>query len=250
MQVVDSDGTVCVAVIVPSGALTRFVTFELSVEGVFVPTKSTYARNSSSSPAWNRNEGIRRAGPEITHFFFIDDDHTFDQELIMHLLNHKLELVCCLTWLASPPFHPVLFKDEIIEHGKTKWINYRWSELDGKSGLFGPVWAVAGAGILVARTLTDRMKDPWFALGQYPGKADECNEDMYFYDRVREAGVPIMVDLDARLGHTNPCTAYAERDEQGLWYIILVWENGERIKLGIRRGDRPDPQVIPLTGAR
>jgi len=246
MQVVESPVLATIAVVVPSGTYTRFVTFEMSIEGLFVPTKSTYARNSSSSPAWNRNEAIRRAGPEITHFWFIDDDHVFDAEILMNLLNHKLELVCCLTQLARPPFWPVLFSNEVEMNGQTKWQSIPWTEIDGKKGLFGPVWAAGGSGILVARTLTDRMADPWFALGQFKGKKDECNEDMYFYDQVRKAGVPIYVDLDSRLGHSAPCTVFAEQDEQGLWYIILLWENSEKIKLGLSRPNKLPAKLIQV----
>jgi len=244
MQGVESEsGGVMVAV--PSSGLTRYITFEMSVEGVFVPRHSTYARPSSSSPAWNRNEMIRRAKPEISHFFFVDDDHMFDQELIMKLLAHKLEIVCCLTLLSKPHFWPVLFADEVKVNGKTKWQSVPWTELDHKTGLYGPVWAAAGAGILVAKTLTDRIPDPWFALGQY--SKDECHEDMYFYDRVREAGVPIYVDVEAVLGHTAPCTAMPVRGDDGLWRVQLVWENGETVTL-----DRKDSMLKAqiLAGAR
>ena len=244
MQVVESTGNVCVAVVVPSGTYTRFVSFELSIEGLFVPTKSTYARNSSSSPAWNRNEAIRRAEKEITHFWLIDDDHMFDAGILMQLLNHKLEVVCCLTQLARPPFHPVLFSSEVFKDGRIKWVSIPWTDLDGKRGLYGPIWAAGGAGILVARTLTDRMPDPWFALGQYV--KDECNEDMYFYDQVRKAGVPIYIDLSARLGHSAPCTVFAEQDEHGLWYIVLLWDNGQTIKLGLSRSNKQQSKLIPV----
>jgi hypothetical protein len=236
-----------VTVAVPSGGMTRFITFEMSVEGVFVPKDSSYARNSGSSPAWNRNEAIRRAmlNPLVTHLFFVDDDHMFNQELIMNLLAHKLEIVCALTLLSKPYFWPVLFSDEVKIEGKTKWQSIPWTELDHHKGLYGPVWACAGAGILVAKTLLQRIPEPWFALGQY--NKEDCHEDMYFYDQVRKAGVPLYVDLDNVMGHTAPCTALPVKGEDGLWYVHLIWENGETVKLS-RKDSAMRTQI--LNGAK
>jgi hypothetical protein len=69
-------------------------------------------------------------------------------------------------------------------------------------------------------------------------------EDLYFADKLREAGVPICVDVDAAIGHFAPAAAWPVRDENGLFSVTLVWENGEQFRLG--RGDvRTSPAMPP-----
>lgn len=266
MQVVQSPyHPVCVCI--PSATLTRYVLFETSLEGLFCPQGSQLLRIQSASPAKNRNEAIRlsdrvnigesRENPpcpqcarsdrhqtdcplRVTHYFFMDDDHHFDPELLMRLLKRDLPLVCCLTSFSKPPFIPVLYKGDAIVGGKTKFINIPWQELDGCTGLY-PVFSAAGAGILVTRALIEKLPDPWFELGHYD--SEQCGEDMYFYEKVRNLGVPIYVDLDCIIGHFAHVAAWPYRLATGQWTVMLVWENGERTLLS--RGELRTGSAVP-----
>jgi len=269
MQVVQSQyGPVCVAI--PSATLTRYVLFETSLEGLYCPQGSQMFRIQSASAAKNRNDAIRLSDRvnvgassenppcikcgrldrhqadcpmRVTHYFFMDDDHHFDVELLMRLLNHALPIVCCLTAFSKPPFIPVLYKGDALVDGKTKFINIPWQELDGRTGLY-PVFAAAGAGILVERGVLEKIPDPWFELGHYD--SEQCGEDMYFYEKVRNLGIPIYVDLDAAIGHFAHVAAWPHRLPDGRWTIMLVWENGQRTVLG--RGDsKLNASVVPST---
>jgi len=233
MQVVES-AYKPVAVCIPSGGMTRYLLFETSLEGLCVPDKTCIYRIASASPAKNRNDAVRLAGPEVSHFFFMDDDHHFDMDLVLRLLRWNVPVVGALVSFSKPPFHPVLFKGETHENGRKQFISIPWSELDGRLGLY-PVFAAAGAGILVRRDVFEKIPDPWFALGRYT--ADECAEDMYFYEQCRNAGFPIYVDLDSPVGHFAPVAAWPVRREDGKWTIELMWETGKRLRLG--RSDQP-----------
>jgi len=79
--------------------------------------------------------------------------------------------------------------------------------LDGDAGHSAYGNAVAyGNGLWVAvGALAD---PPWFI------HTTKQSEDLYFCDRVVEAGIPLFVDLDARLGHLAVFNIFPVYDEQ------------------------------------
>lgn len=215
-------------VCIPSTSLTRYVLFETSMEGLHCPNESVSYRVVSSSAAKNRNDAIRLAPKECTHFFFMDDDHHFGDTLLLQLLRRRLQVVCGLTPIASPPFSPVLFNGIQIVKGKTKHRNIPWAELDGKSGLY-PIFAGAGASLLVTRDVLDRVGDPWFELGKYD--SEQAGEDLYFYEKCRNLGIPLYVDLDATMGHISPTAVWPVLRADGKWTVHLMWETGGVVTL-------------------
>lgn len=226
-----------VCICIPSSTMTRYLLFELSLEGLFVPANSDLYRIRSSSPARNRNEAVRQSWKrkEITHFFFVDDDQHFGQELLMQLLAHKVPFVSAITCFSSPPFTPVIYKGErTLPNGNKQVENYTWRDLDTLKGL-QPIFAIGGAGMLVEKSVFEKIADPWFELGQT--NSEECAEDIYFCSKLRDAGIPLYVDIDAIMGHFNNVAVWPVRDDKGQWTIELLWENGERVRLG--RNDRP-----------
>lgn len=229
-----------ITVCVPSSTMTRYVGFEESLSGVYVPKDSIQLRYQSMSPARNRNDGIRDAPDVTTHWFFVDDDSQFERSILIRLLSHRLPIVCALVAHSKPNFGPVLWHGTMKgPEGRWQHVQYRWSDLDGKRGLM-PVFAAAGSGVLVSREVLDKIGDPWFELGRY--STEDCSEDFYFYEKVRAAGYQVTVDLEARMGHYAPCAAWPTVREDGLWTVELRWENNLRpVRLG--RNDAPFPGV-------
>ncbi len=219
-----------VLVVIPSSGLARYVWFEMSAQGVFVPQGSDLYRTMSGSPAKGRNEAVRQAQDDITHFFFIDDDQWFNQDVIMTLLNHRVPIVCATVSLRYPPFAPLVFKGEnSTPQGKTL-TSYSWADLKGRKGLI-PVYAAAGSGLLVERQVFKKLPEPWFVVGKFA--PEDLSEDMYFYELARKAGFPIYVDLATTLGHLSPTAVWPMQTEQGEWYISVMWENQEQIRLAV-----------------
>ncbi len=245
----DMQGHPPVAVCVPSTTLTRFVLFEMSLSGLRVPPYSTEYRIVSTSPAKNRNDAIRMALPEITHFFFVDDDQHFDQDMLRRLVAWRVPVVCALTCLARPPFFPILFKgDHTLPDGRKRYENISWAELDNKHGLY-PVFAGPGSGILVERSVLDKMPQPWFEIGKYD--SEQLQEDVVFYEKCRDLGVPIYCDLDSPMGHIAPTVAWPVRTSDDRWTIELMWENGQKFKMGRSDGagwpgGKPPAGVVPV----
>ncbi len=216
-----------VTVCVPSASLSRYVSFETSLSALFVPIGSDEVRIQSASPARNRNEAVRRNVTE--YYYFIDDDQMFNSNILISLMAHRLPIVAAFTILKAPPFLPVIFKGEDrLPDGTRRATTFTFKELDNKTGLL-PVWAVGGTGLLVQREVFTRIPAPWFELGRF--NPEECGEDLSFCEKVREAGYPIFVDLDARQGHLSPVAAWPDKLADGTWTVRLMWESGHSILL-------------------
>lgn len=215
-----------VIISVPGGSLARYVQFEMSMEGLFVPVKHDLYRITSGSPAVGRNNAVREAWdlePKVTHWFFTDDDHAFEGDTLMRLLNRKQPVVCALTNWRVPPFIPMVFKGENVdEFGKRKLLSYSLAELDGISGCH-PVYAAAGAGLLVERSVFEALPDPWFRVGTM--NPEELSEDLYFYESCRDAGIVAYVDFDVNIAHMAVVAVRLVKDGSGRWQYELTWEN-------------------------
>lgn len=264
-----------VSVIVPSATLPRFLSFEISLEALFTPHFSDLFRIRSLSPAQSRNDAVRLSDPGIKAFWFIDDDHQFRQETLIRLLDHNVPFVVPIVSYSEPPFQPVIFKGDqvttplrhhddleslltvmknatpeqalstlksVIERGPKQraikqFIPYSWRDLDNAKGLY-PVFAAGGSGLLVRREVFERVPQPWFQMGQF--NPEMAGEDVFFSERVRNAGFPIYVDLDTTIGHNNITGATPTRLPNGQWTITLVYESGQQVQMG-----RKDSVDIP-----
>jgi hypothetical protein len=226
-----------VAVIIPSGPVPRNIGFEHSVHALKLPPGSIRLRAPGKSAARNRNEAIKQAPNNITHFFPVDDDHWFEPDTVMKLLRHRQPVVSALVTASAPPAHPLVckaieWKDGIPAH---RW--YTWTELKGQTGLL-EVPAAAGSGVLIARDVFARLDPPWFVYGKYD--PEEPSEDVYLYERIRnltEPRVPIYVDLDTMLYHYDTAAACPERDQDGNWRVKFMWQNGTSITIDPTQGE-------------
>jgi hypothetical protein len=72
-----------------------------------------------------------------------------------------------------------------------------------KQGLVHVVGAGTG-GMLIRSEVFHELEPPWFI------HTTQQSEDLYFCDRCVEAGIPIYVDLAARLGHVAAINVYPD----------------------------------------
>lgn len=216
-----------IVIVVPSSTLARFIVFELSIEGLLVPSGSHLSRAMSANIALNCNEAVRLY-PEAWGYWFIDDDHQFDQHTLLRLMAHDQPVVVPVTCLKDPPFHPVLYKSERIDPktGYKQYVPYTWADLDGKTGLLD-VFACGRSGMLIRRDVFAATPEPWFRLGQT--NPEYAGEDMYFASVLRDRGIPIKADLDLTFGHVAPVSAWPQRQADGSFVMRLVWANGQGI---------------------
>ncbi len=153
---------------------------------------------------------------------FLDDDHTFPPTLLNQLLSHDQPIVASLYLQRADPFLPIAYA--VKEEG-----NYWPLDLSvcDKEGLVEVAGAGTG-GMLIRSEVFTKIPAPWFV------HTTEQSEDLYFCDRAREAGIPIYVDLAARLGHIAAMNVYPTF-EDGAWAAGLSVSPAMHVVLPIQK---------------
>lgn len=205
-------------IVVTAASLARYAEFWLSIEAVKVPYGTRLVAARGADVPYQLNEGIRRMTGKWV--WLLGDDHTFEADLLLKLLDRNVDVVMPVVPRRDPPFVPVLM------HGPVgpMMSRYGWSEVP-LTGLFTlPKGDSAGqAGALVRKEVLDKLGDPWFEGGQLtPGR---LMEDMYFIKRLHDLEVPIHVDCDQIMPHIANLTLTPQR-HQGRWYIGHVTPRG------------------------
>lgn len=258
-----------VTIIIPSGGLARYTSFEMAIEALHTPEGSGIQRSVSVNLASNVNEAIRTTSTPLV--WFIDDDHQFEPEILLRLIAHDVPVVGPLNIFSRPPFQPVLFKathlrgqyalhadfetratriSELFRDGysvqaqqeianlimrgpvtrPTKTYElFRWDDLDSHAGLF----TLPKGGTCGRAGLLVKRE----VFEQIPPpwfelgqtNSEEPGEDMHFCSKIQEFGFDICVDMELINGHTSPCTAFPYRDATGRWAVRLMWENDQSI---------------------
>ena len=244
-----------VCVVVPSpGNLARYTAFEMSLEGLLAPQGSFVARvRGSSSLALGVNAAVKMVleSPQtanVGRFFFVDDDHEFDQHVLVRLLEtmdasqratdeeYRIRVLMALCMRKEPPFDLMAFSASVDDHKvgfKTKFVNLMVDQIAALHGPY-PVKHVGRGGLLVDSLVFQRIQPPWFQVGQID--PEEFQEDMHFSDLCRAHGFQPYVHLDVVTGHTEPVSVFPHRLEDGTVVPMLRWGNGKSI---VMRGLKP-----------
>ena len=172
----------------------------------------------SKAPEYARNKAIYSfindpALRHCTHIFFIDDDSPpFTDDAIHRLYKHNKPFVAGVT----PIFRT---KEDIIDFnnpGKLKdVIDLHWSAIikneAGKLENIGigelpkkPFKAVrtGGTGLLVRRDVLEKIEPPYQITTDNESHTDiKLSEDIYFSEKVRDAGFDLWVDPTVQCSH-------------------------------------------------
>lgn len=204
---------------VPCNDLARYSAFTMAISTVHMPENSKISMVRSMDVTTNLNTIIRDMF-EGEWMWFMGDDHVFDQNLLLDLLDREVDVVAPLCAKKNPPWNLVSFKSEELRTNEDDGITYphyeyvEMSELP-EEGLF-EVHAVGSAGLLVRRHVLDAIGDPWFENS----RGTVINDDLEFCRKIREAGFKIYVDTEAYLGHIGHYTVFpGTRD--GRWGMTL-----------------------------
>lgn len=169
-----------------------------------------------------RNHLIRRALDDGRQWvFFLDDDHVFQGDLLMRLLDHDKPVVGALYLRRNHPFSPCAFSHR-DEEGLYAAIDL--STLP-REGLL-QVQAVGTSGMLIRREVLEAVGDPWFSYGMH-GEMN-ASEDINFCEKVRAAGFEVYVDLAAQLGHLSSSSIWPAWVDQE-WAVGFTVADGLRL---------------------
>lgn len=146
--------------------------------------------------------------------FFIDDDQAFHRGVLNRLLAHEQPVVSGLIVGRKAPFLPTAYADKM--GGR-----YRPLDLRSVGGNNLVAVAAVGTGGLLVRSEALRQLDPsvhWFYYSEALG------EDLYFCERLTDAGVQIVVDTGCRIGHIAPAAVFPTFN--GEWGVQFQFADG------------------------
>lgn len=188
------------SIIVACGLQPRYHEFQMSLESLFVPEGTKLFLERSCDVTQNFNNGVKKLVGEWA--WFLGDDHSFDEKLLMRFLQHRVDVVVPISPCKVPPWMPCLMHGP--EPGGSFWTEdmllYDWDELSGDGLLALPVGDFIGqSGMLVQKPVLDKLGYPWFKCGQLdPGR---LQEDMMFCHELQQLGYTVHVDQGVVFDH-------------------------------------------------
>ena len=159
--------------------------------------------------------------PQFEWLWILGDDHLFNPDLLLKLLDRKVDVVVPLCCRRMAPYFPILHNGpDYGPEGKWASVKEPWAVLKGKTGLLDWEGTAGNAGMLIRRHVLEAMTDPWFESGKTdPGLS---GSDIYFWHKLRQHGFKPYIDLDNIIGHITHTSIWPEQDEEtGEWTCVM-----------------------------
>lgn len=207
---------------VVADTLSRYTMFYQCLLSLSLPVNTMIDYRVGSDRGRSRNllvEASLERGSEW--MFFVDDDHTFPRDILTRLLSREQPVVASLYLQRTDPFLPIAFAER-DENGDFWPLDLAACP---ERGLVSVVGAGTG-GMLIRSEVFHDIDPPWFvhSTGQ--------SEDLYFCNLLAENGIPLYVDLEARLGHVAPFSIYPCWEE-GQWAAGVAVSTSMHVALPI-----------------
>lgn len=127
---------------------------------------------------------------DMTHILFLDYDMVLHPNLVPLLARHKLPIVTGLYHQRRAPFNPLMYVGKPNE--MLMVTNY-------KPGALIRVLATGCGATLIETEVFKQLKRPWFQT--IVDDVQYETEDINFYNKCYEKGIPVYVDTEAECGH-------------------------------------------------
>ncbi len=142
----------------------------------------TVAHRSKTVAARNRLVESVKGYKDITHYLWIDDDHTFKPNILCNLLARERDYIAPLMFQKLPPHYPTIYQvDPERKHGYHAFIKWPKAIFEVSATGFGMV--------LMKKSLMDKIKPPYFeeTTGEY-------GQDLHFCSKLRDLGIRMFCD--------------------------------------------------------
>lgn len=187
----------------------RWHRFTIALNDLAKPEGSQTVFGLGSSIVENLNGGIRLMRDTDEWLWVVGDDHTFEPDTLMRLLEVDADIVAPLCARRHPPFGLVHYERQILDTEFMRPVQYDEIQ-DEPFEVFS-----TGSLMLIRRHVLDAIGDPWFQTA--PAMQ---NEDVAFCHRVRELGFSIVVDPTTVIGHIGQVIVYPQK-RAGVWGLML-----------------------------
>lgn len=195
------------SIIFAGGEFLRYSGFMFSLLGMMKPDDTQVLMKQSVSVVDNLNHCIRGMRGDWIHIQ--SDDHLWEKDALIRLLDWDVDVVVPLILMRSPPYAPVIYKD-LNEDG---YLPYELGELP-QEGLI-EVFAAGSGGMTIRKHVLDAIGDPWFEYDS----GQHLNEDLVLCRKIREAGFKIHCDVSVVMGHRASHTIWPIYDDRSGWSI-------------------------------
>ncbi len=175
--------------------------FAMSLTSLALPPNTTLMMSPRSMIDTSRNLICKKflSNSLYTHLLMIDDDHSFEPDLIQQLLSHNVDIVGALAFKRRPDFQPCVYL-------KNKKDNKYYSTLPKG---FQEVDVIGTGAILITRKVLEKLNFPYFWTN-YDKDGTHWSVDFNFCKQAKKAGFKIFVDANARLGHIGDADIITE----------------------------------------
>lgn len=217
-----------VMIAVPTGEAGRHPIFWTYLNMLFKPENALVSMVHGQSPAQSRNMMIDAAlEQDCTHILFIDDDMAFDPNAMVELIKHDLDIVGGFYLMRKYPHQPLLFDQFNPEDNSVRW-------MDISDDAHGVIEVVStGLGFCLFKLhVFEELERPYVRLGEY--QKDSWCDDIGLFNRLREKGFKIHVDLDITVAHIGNMTIRPVKQD-GMWMADLGTFGNETLRFPIIR---------------
>lgn len=184
----------------------RYNLFYDALERLQVPSGTALIRATNYNAAFSRNELVSRI--EGDWIFFLDDDHAFEPDALLRLLNRNVPIVGALYSRRYPPFVTTTYKQLDVAAGTGEL--FTWEDFDSMNGMI-EVAATGTGGFLVRKNVFQKLPAKCFRIGMTEER-DWISEDVWFCDQAAKAGFKIHLDLDVSLAHLTETFIIPKRE--------------------------------------
>lgn len=183
-------GAVCLI----TGDLTRYAVAMQSIMGLKVPPGTHMPWNMGMLVARSLNGALQSmiSTPSLQWAWIMGDDHTFDPDVLLRLLDRELDVVAPLCLNRLPPMDPT-----IVDHSMTRMKYLEELPLSGIYRLTADE-TCGDAGLLIRRKVLEAIPAPWY---DHRISGAVASEDQAFVQRIKDAGFDVHIDIDTRIGH-------------------------------------------------
>ena len=207
---------------IPTSHLGRYRDFEVCFTSLSLPPGSFTAWGQGSNPTKNMNDFIRQLlkVKEMEWLWIIGDDHVFPPDIIIRLYERGKDIVVPLCTRRTYPYIPTVHNNGHDSKDYNNWRSVEYEWFRGKSGLVNLNKSdkiVGNAGMLIKKSVFEKMEGPWFEVGKVD--SEYPSPDLWFAKKAVDAGFNLWLDMDNPIGHLTHMGAWpffdVEKNEWG-----------------------------------
>ena len=198
------DKKIVVAIGIPTGGLVHY-RFAADLMALQLATDTVVFWQTRTMIDTARNTLVEKTlqNKAITHLLMIDDDMTFDSDMLIKMLKHNVDIIGALAFKRTDDFRPCVYalKEGTDDHFSI--LPTTFQEVD----------VVGTGGILIKRKVLETISAPqfetWYAKD---GTNKHWSVDFDFCIKAKKAGFKIYVDPEIKMGHIGNAPVITEQD--------------------------------------